>query len=1482
MRERPSAAQTFETLVRYRAHGAAYSKPSVSLHHRLHMSHNAVVHCLRERTLVAFGGMAHAPDSADWQGNDLGIWRITAPAMLPPLAWSAPQLVLTGDPNTTGCVDVVREGPSCEFDGKLSVVRFRRSTLLFTRSNLAPSGGGRHVQMARSTDGIHGWDSFQQLQIAGVTHGAPEVNIYFLAVRTLRPATRAGRQRQPPRLLGLFPGVLGGELGAGVFTITSVDGVHWTEPRKLLASAVDGQRTRDYPVDGAVPLGWWWPSAGGAASRFALGSDEQAVVGTPVRFALQTDVDLRAHRTPSTDGDCDASIGRPIFCGYHFAIPDANPEESSTSYPATSTTPVRNRPIRHLMASLRAYLHAVYPAARQHIDGASKDELVRLHAGLDYHFAPSSTAAPICHLFPRSNRCSPSAAAAHRSISGKPSSPLIPSTLSPYLPPGAYFVAAHRPTGRSANATPFMEASYVRHAAPVVEFARPIIKLISSWAAKVGPAPSWTSPLAATRYALFPHGLHRPTSSARIAAEPAAAVGIVWAAGPRKNLGSSHAGVSAQEDSAITFEPRHHPRVVELLSLRDGDLVEVEQWGGWAAADCPPICGLWANIWRGTGLAMRVTNPRVSLSKATAVVEMLLALGERSPSALTELARAINLLRPARTLLKSHARTPLAVCVAAVLLMEHPCEGAAAGEALSRTMELWLATARQTPPREMVAVFQTLGGKDAGQFGHADTSKQNRLRQVASDSEQRFGLYWLYGICGVGGPLRRTGYGWDGLLALLACLLGHHTIVLAASPNDNGLLHQELVDFELPPPYGWPSLASAQSVPNALRECQRHFDIFQADKAQGAQAKQARRRELHRFWLNSTRHGPKFVLPRRVPAATKAVPVLSTTPPHADSCPLRFGASVGEVAGAVDACELAGHDEDSPPTAGKACWAWCDGALSQIHASVSLLHVHDAGMVDSSDTGLALVATAEAQMQHISTHRAREAKKRLSAAAPRRAPRALEDFTIYKTCSSHVDCIDASAPSFCDDQRHCVSCARWDPRDASASIDGRRPSACDVNVGMISGRRSSLRQHDLRWPIELLSRPMRLCAPCLMNTSLSGATRKCPRMAHTSRARALHLDDVDCTERYAQLVQCAGQGTWLFSRIEHFDSREGGPEPQPHTQLIARELISSTADDPLNASQPAFGPARLAMEDDRRHKLAANAAITCTGDGNFLLFGGGEGGTGTAWLIGQPRQSGTDPRASRRHGFRWSRPMIAWSGDKSQTGCIEARPHMPNLCEYDGKLSVLRYGAHTLAFTRSNLYVHGGRHVQMTSSPTGVEDWTPFQQLSFEHYTTAPHNNLYFASVREVSTGLPSCEPMLLGLFPGSIGGLGGVYVSVSTNGVQWGALQRLFNSEVHASWRTADHPVDGAVASTDAGHLSLVLQHGVSVPHRPYPKSSPGEEPTDSRAQAWCNAHRPPLYCEYTFPWSVTQHNASHMIAHLGGLKPWLLHCSPHRQTDL
>lgn len=69
----------------------------------------------------------------------------------------------------------------------------------------------------------------------------------------------------------------------------------------------------------------------------------------------------------------------------------------------------------------------------------------------------------------------------------------------------------------------------------------------------------------------------------------------------------------------------------------------------------------------------------------------------------------------------------------------------------------------------------------------------------------------------------------------------------------------------------------------------------------------------------------EFVLPAR--AAGKAL-----------ACKLRFG-SGADLAGDVDACQLTPEDEESQPTAKKACYAWCDGAMTQAASAASLLQL---------------------------------------------------------------------------------------------------------------------------------------------------------------------------------------------------------------------------------------------------------------------------------------------------------------------------------------------------------------------------------------------------------------------------------------------------------------------------------------------------------------------------------------------------------------
>ena len=94
---------------------------------------------------------------------------------------------------------------------------------------------------------------------------------------------------------------------------------------------------------------------------------------------------------------------------------------------------------------------------------------------------------------------------------------------------------------------------------------------------------SWTSPLAIVRYVHHPNGLESPAPANSSAASSASAALTIAAADeppPRKAAIGSVA--------ANPFDLWNSSRISRWRSLRDGDLVEIEQWGGLLGADeCP-------------------------------------------------------------------------------------------------------------------------------------------------------------------------------------------------------------------------------------------------------------------------------------------------------------------------------------------------------------------------------------------------------------------------------------------------------------------------------------------------------------------------------------------------------------------------------------------------------------------------------------------------------------------------------------------------------------------------------------------------------------------------------------------------------------------------------------------------------------------------------------------------------------------------------
>ena len=294
-------------------------------------------------------------------------------------------------------------------------------------------------------------------------------------------------------------------------------------------------------------------------------------------------------------------------------------------------------------------------------------------------------------------------------------------------------------------------------------------------------------------------------------------------------------------------------------------------------------------------------------------------------------------------------------------------------------------------------------------------------------------------------------------------------------------------------------------------------------------------------------------------------------------------------------------------------------------------------------------------------------------------------FGWVRPCARHAEC---GRQDWCDDKNRCQSCSKWDPHDVHAAIGGIVPPSCN------GGPAPAWRPSELRYAAQ---RVMSLCASC--HADISGQPAPVCLSISGAVGRTIELTDVDCTERYTQFVRCAGR-TFLFSRIEHYN-QPTGERITPHWQVVAREANStSTRNSVLGVPRSvAFGRAAVAVPEDKAYAIATNAAIVCL-DERLHLYGGGDGGVGVTWSSAAvPPRSGVP---------KWASPQVIWSGARASTGCVDVR-NEPKPCEYDGKLSVTRFGKRVLAFTRANHLAKGGRHVQLASSPDGRGSWSRFR-----------------------------------------------------------------------------------------------------------------------------------------------------------------------------
>ena len=537
-------------------------------------------------------------------------------------------------------------------------------------------------------------------------------------------------------------------------------------------------------------------------------------------------------------------------------------------------------------AAIHSYLAAVYPAARSSLDQMNPRQLARRFDSLDYYYS-STSASSLRPPF---------------TLDHADEVPILPC-----VPQGAFYRASGHAPMDAGRFNAVLWGVFDRHTLPVQLLRDPLHgaaagSFLSSFGARLGPQPSWTSPLAIARYVHYPNGLEHAS--------------LVNGSLRKATLSRAQAGDAHQFDVAI-----NSPAVARLKRLRDGDVVEVEQWGGLLNADeCPPICGLWANVWTGTGVMMRVRRPFVSLNKPTALLEMFARLGARNASALESVRDLMGVAPAVKGLQRRHADATLADCLGASMLSHVPRSGGGhVGMHFGLLAREWEKFVEGASPRDIVRRFVRLGAPLPSSSGPVASSSHEPLLSHAAG---RFALYWTFGISGKGkfSPFwREAPVGPDSLLATLACALGHHTVVLAAASNDNGLLHQELVDFEMPEPLGWPDARGAAT--NDVRWCATQpFSFVQEDALRagsgGIPSGQAwRRQHMLNFWRTTG----KFRL-----ATDPGGPPSQPTQP----CGLSFGSDRNVPEGSLLACR--GPKTRVPrPSAANACWAWCNGTLSE-------------------------------------------------------------------------------------------------------------------------------------------------------------------------------------------------------------------------------------------------------------------------------------------------------------------------------------------------------------------------------------------------------------------------------------------------------------------------------------------------------------------------------------------------------------------------
>ena len=262
------------------------------------------------------------------------------------------------------------------------------------------------------------------------------------------------------------------------------------------------------------------------------------------------------------------------------------------------------------------------------------------------------------------------------------------------------------------------------------------------------------------------------------------------------------------------------------------------------------------------------------------------------------------------------------------------------------------------------------------------------------------------------------------------------------------------------------------------------------------------------------------------------------------------------------------------------------------------------------------------------------------------------------------------------------------------------------------------------------------------------------------------------SEMYAQLVTCKGH-TNLITRNTFFINFTN-----PWRTFI-RTL-------PFDKNAPP-----LVIESELSHNLAG----ICVDD-EIVAVGG-------QYRTRRREKRWQGLKVTQIQGWRYLNSVSSHRVNASK--CIEKRlPYLDN-CEFDSKMSIVKFKNRYHIFARANMKSEV-RFVQTTSS-NDLKTWKPFQLISMKHIDPSQAINLYFMNVENWN------KTHLIGLFPSVFSKqTAGIFASFSQNGLVWSKPITVLEQR-SIGVRVRIHPVglfDGRLVTIDT--LSRINQNSLKI----------------------------------------------------------------------